>query len=336
MTTSMHPEEALFSGEKAFPAIAACEHFAGSRKLIEKALTLQSELGPIFDITADCEDGAPTGQEEAHVTMIANICCGELNRYDRLGIRIHDPSHAAWKEDVDIIIGRAGARIAYVTIPKATFYAQVKEIATYIQKAADDHELARAIPLHILVETHGALHDIWEIATIENLEVLDFGLMDFLSGHHGAIAATQMRSPGQFEHKLIVRAKGEVAAAALANGVVPAHNVCLNLKDAEAVHADATRARNEFGFLRMWSIYPAQINPIVEAMRPGHDEVVDATEILLAAQSASWGPIQYKNELHDRATYRYYWFLLKKAKATGMSLPEKAEAHFFGQHAVAA
>jgi citrate lyase subunit beta / citryl-CoA lyase len=86
----------------------------------------------------------------------------------------------------------------------------------------------------------------------------------------------------------------------------------------------------------MWSIYPAQINPIVEAMRPGHDEVVDATEILLAAQSASWGPIQYKNELHDRATYRYYWFLLKKAKATGMSLPEKAEAHFFGQHAVAA
>jgi hypothetical protein len=83
------------------------------------------------------------------------------------------------------------------------------------------------------------------------------------------------------------------------------------------------------GFLRMWSIYPAQIKPIVEAMRPDHDEVADASEILVRAQQASWGPIQYKNELHDRTTYRYFWFLLKKAKATGMALPGAAQKSFF-------
>ena len=62
------------------------------------------------------------------------------------------------------------------------------------------------------------------------LQVLDFGLMDFVSGHHGAIPASAMRSPGQFDHRLLARAKSEVVAAAIANGVVPAHNVTLDLK----------------------------------------------------------------------------------------------------------
>jgi citrate lyase subunit beta/citryl-CoA lyase len=230
---------------------------------------------------------------------------------------------------VDILLTKAGRDIAYITIPKVTSFGQAQAAASYVQETARRLGLGRTIALHILVETHGALRDVAQIATIANLEVLDFGLMDFVSGHHGAIAASQMRSPGQFEHKLIARAKAEVSAAALANGVVPAHNVCLNLKDADIVRQDAARARGEFGFQRMWSIYPAQIKPIVEAMQPAYEEVVDAAEILLAAQMADWGPTQYKGELHDRATYRYYWVVLEKAKATGMTLPEPAMRRFF-------
>ena len=85
----------------------------------------------------------------------------------------------------------------------------------------------------------------------------------------------------------------------------------------------------EFGFLRMWSIYPAQIQPIVNAMRPDFTEVEDAAGILVAAQDADWGPIQYQGELHDRATYRYFWEVLRKAKVTGMALPAEAERRFF-------
>ena len=50
MSPFVHPGDALFSGEKPYPALAACEHFAGSEKLILKALGLQDELGPVFDI----------------------------------------------------------------------------------------------------------------------------------------------------------------------------------------------------------------------------------------------------------------------------------------------
>ena len=61
MSQPVHPSKALFVGEKPFPVIPSCEHFAGSEKLIGKALELQEKLGPVFDITCDCEDGAPAG-----------------------------------------------------------------------------------------------------------------------------------------------------------------------------------------------------------------------------------------------------------------------------------
>ncbi len=325
--SAVHPSQALFSGEKPFPVIPTCEHFAGSEKLILKALALQDTLGPIFDITCDCEDGAPAGQEKAHAEMIVRVLMSEANKHRMAGVRIHDYSHPHWKADVNILVAGAGSVLRYITIPKSTSYADAREMIEYIRAATFKN--GRAIGVHVLVETHGALRDIWQIAALPTIEVLDFGLMDFVSGHHGAIPAAAMRSPGQFEHQLLVRAKSEVVAAALANGVVPAHNVCLDLKNTDVVRADAARARNEFGFLRMWSIYPAQIAPIVDAMKPDHSEVEDAANILLAAQAADWGPIQYKGELHDRATYRYFWEILQKAKVTGVKISDEAVKKFF-------
>ena len=329
MSKAVHPSQALFAGEKPFPVIPSCEHFAGSEKLIGKALDLQEKLGPVFDITCDCEDGAPAGQERAHAEMIVRVLTADANKYKMAGARIHDHSHPLWKQDVDILVGGAGKIVAYITIPKCTAFAEAKEMIDYIQWVAKNNGAGREIPTHVLVETHGALRDVHQIAALSSIQVLDFGLMDFVSGHHGAIPASAMRSPGQFEHHLLVRAKSEVVAAALANGVVPAHNVCLDLKNTEVVLADARRARYEFGFLRMWSIYPTQISAIVDAMKPDHSEVEDAASILLAAQAADWGPIQYEGELHDRATYRYFWELLQKAKVTGVKIADSANRAFF-------
>ena len=329
MHAHAHPKDALFAGEKPFPAIPACEHFAGSEKLIVKALELQEKLGPVFDITCDCEDGAEAGKEKQHAEMIAGQLNSPANRLHMAGARIHDYTHPHWKKDVEILVGAAGKVIDHVTIPKCTSVAQAAEMIDFIQGVATKRKAGRGIPVHVLVETHGALHDAYAIAALPHVQVLDFGLMDFVSGHHGAVNAINMRSPGQFEHALIARAKTEVVAAALAHGVVPAHNVSLDLKNTYNVFRDAWRARTEFGFLRMWSIHPAQIQPIVDAMKPDLGEVADAAAILLAAQMAAWGPIQYQGELHDRATYRYFWNLLQKANVTGVPLPAEAKKAFF-------
>jgi citrate lyase subunit beta/citryl-CoA lyase len=138
-----------------------------------------------------------------------------------------------------------------------------------------------------------------------------------------------MRSPGQFDHPLVARAKCEIAAAALGNGVVPTHNVTTEFRDISVVAADARRARQEFGFLRMWSIHPNQIEPIVAAMRPDFAEIEQASAILCAAADAQWGPIQIEGRLHDRASYRFYWELLQRAHATGVALPAAIQTRFF-------
>jgi len=330
VSTLVHPNEAVFSGEKPFPIIPSCEHFAGSEKLISKALELQTTLGPVFDITCDCEDGAAAGTEKEHAQMVATVLASDLNQHHMAGVRIHDYSHHHWKKDLDILIPAIGDRVAYITFPKCTKVQQIEEMMGYLKTTATLCGLKREIPVHVLIETHGALKDVWEIAQLDWVQVLDFGMMDFVSGHHGAIPASAMRSPGQFEHKLLQRAKSEMVAAALAYGVVPAHNVTLDLKSSYQTYQDASRARNEFGFLRMWSIYPTQISAIVDAMKPDYSEILDAANILLAAQENNWGPIQYQGELHDRATYRYYWQLLQKAKITHVKIPEAAASAFFG------
>jgi citrate lyase subunit beta/citryl-CoA lyase len=323
-----HPQDALFEGEKPFPVIPSCEHFAGSEKLITKALELQAKLGT-FDITMDLEDGAPTGREKEHAEMVVAKLRSDANGKKMAGVRVHDYTRAAWKQDLDIVVGGAGDVVAYITIPKPTAVRQVAEMIEHLHAAAARAGVKRQIPVHVLIETHGALRDVHQIAALPWLQVLDFGLMDFVSGHHGAIPSSAMRSPGQFEHALVARAKAETVAAALANGVIPAHNVTLDLKNTYQTYADARRAREEFGFLRMWSIYPAQIQPIVEAMAPDFREVTKACDILLAAQKASWGPIQHEGDLHDRATYRYFWELVQRARISGQKLPESAEAAFF-------
>jgi citrate lyase subunit beta/citryl-CoA lyase len=333
MNNLLHPSAVLYTGSRPFPQLAACEHFAGSEKLLHKALQIQAALSvdgrPIFDITADCEDGAPAGKEREHAAMIAELVLSGENRFGRIGVRIHDASHPFWRDELEIIISRAGQRVAYIVLPKPESANDVLTQVSALDELRNRHGIAREIPVHVLIETPGALHEAWEIARLPHVETLDFGLMDFVSAHHGAIPAAAMRSPGQFDHALVVRAKCAIAAAALGNGVVPSHNVTTEIRDANVAREDARRARQELGFLRMWSIHPAQIQPIVEAMRPDFAEVSEAAALLIAAQDAAWGPIQQEGQLHDRASYRYYWELLQRAQSTGMNISPEAHQRFF-------
>jgi len=296
--------------------------------MILKAIALQHDLGGAFDLTCDCEDGAAVGAEREHAEMVARVLNDTRAPAGRIGVRVHDITHPHWRADVTLLIAEAGPRIAYVTLPKSESVSDVARMVEWIERRAALAGCAPP-PVHVLVETHGALAHAQAIAALSQVETLDFGLLDFVSAHHGALGFDAMRSPLQFEHPSLVRAKAEIVSAALAHGVVPAHNVSLALRDPEAVLADARAARERFGFLRMWSIHPMQIRPIIEAMRPSHAEVERASRILLAAQAAHWGPIDDAGDLHDRASYRYCWTMVRRAHAAGMTLaPDVAQAFF--------
>ncbi|MCL2656975.1 MAG: aldolase/citrate lyase family protein [Betaproteobacteria bacterium] len=325
----LHPAAVLFAGSKPLPVIPAVDHYCGAEKQMRKALSLQHSLGPVFDITLDCEDGAVAGSERAHAEMVGALIASSDNHFGRIGARIHDITHPHWREDLELIVAAAGARLAFLTLPKPRGAADVKTLLTALREAESRHGLQREIPVHVLIETHGALHQVWQIAALPGVESIDFGLMDFVSEHQGAIGAAALKSPGQFEHPLIARAKADISAAAIAHAVIPTHNVTTALDDPRIAFEDARRAREQFGYLRMWSIHPNQIEPILQGMRPTANDVEDASLILAQAQDAQWGPIRVGTQLHDRGSFRHYWNLLLRARATGMNIPHAAEQRFF-------
>jgi len=236
---------------------------------------------------------------------------------------------------VRLILRAAKRAPAFITLPKIRNVHDAAEMCAFIEAARRELGIAKPIPVQLLVETHGALTRVFDLAALPGVESLSFGLMDFVSAHDGAIPDTAMRSPGQFDHPLVRRAKLEISAACHAHGKVPSHNVSTEVRDMDVVANDALRARNEFGFTRMWSIHPAQVPAIVSAFAPRDEEIATAAEILLAAQSAHWGPTRHHDTLHDRASYRYYWSVLRRARSTGSTVPVEA-APLFGPDATPA
>ncbi|WP_321844364.1 HpcH/HpaI aldolase/citrate lyase family protein [Paraburkholderia bannensis] len=328
------PAEVLFDGEAPPVLLPACDHYAGSEKLMLKSLALQQELGPVFDITLDCEDGAQVGHEAEHAELVASLLGSEHDRFGRVGVRIHDFHHPHWRDDVRLILRAAKRAPAFIMLPKIRAVGDAAEMTAFIEATRVEMGIEHAIPVQLLVETHGALAGAFGLAALRGVQSLSFGLMDFVSAHDGAIPDTAMRSPGQFDHPLVRRAKLEISAACHAFGKVPSHNVSTEVRDMEIVANDARRARNEFGYTRMWSIHPAQIPAIVAAFAPRDEEIVTAAEILLTAQHAQWGPTRHGDTLHDRASYRYYWSVLRRARSTGRAVPTEA-APLFGEDATA-
>jgi citrate lyase subunit beta / citryl-CoA lyase len=320
----MHPSDVLFQDLPQPVFLPVCDHYAGSEKLMQKSVALQNELGPVFDITLDCEDGAATGNESEHAQLIAKVLTSDDNVHHRLGVRVHNTNSHFFEEDVRLILSKAAQQVAYIVLPKVKTANEVAQASARIQSIAELHGRYN-LPIHVLIETHDALANVQEIAALPAVECLSFGIMDFISSHNGAIPANAMRAPGQFAHPLVVRAKLDISAAAHRFGKTPSHNVTTEFKDSANVAYDATRACLEYGYTRMWSIHPNQIRPIIKAMSPRNAEIHEAINILSAAQQEHWGPTQLNGRLHDRASYRYFWYLLKRAQVSQMTLPEGAQ-----------
>lgn len=334
MTAAIHPRVALYDPDET-PAstLPVCDHYSGVEARMRKSLQLQGELGPVFDVTLDGEDGAPVGGEHEHALLMCELVNSQANRFGRVGIRVPPVEHAAFDEMVSTVVGLAGERVAYLMIPKPRGAADLQRAVDAVDAASRAAGLARTIPLQTLVETHGALREVQALAAHPRIESLSFGLMDFVSAHRGAIPASAMGVAGQFEHPLVLRAKLEIAAACHGFGKTPSHCVVTEFKDQKALAAAAETASRKLGYTRMWSIHPDQIRVIVDAFAPSTAEVDHAVEILLAAQAAGWAPTRHRDTLHDRASYRYYWQLLQRAQQTsyagGAQLPAEVRQAFF-------
>jgi citrate lyase subunit beta / citryl-CoA lyase len=333
---ALHPRQALFDpGEPAASPLPVCDHYSGVEARMRKSLQLQAEMGPVFDVTLDGEDGAPVGGELEHAHLMSELLNSGDNRFGRVGIRVQPVEHPTFEQVLDTVIRLAGERLAYLMVPKPRGLSDVERAVTATDDACQRHGVARQVPVHTLIETHGALREVQAIAAHPRIESLSFGLMDFVSAHRGAIPQWAMSADGQFDHPLIVRAKLEIAAACHAYGKTPSHCVVTEFKSAGQLQEAAEKASRLLGFTRMWSIHPSQIQPIVDAFSPTAAEIDQAIEILQAAQAAQWAPIRHDDTLHDRASYRYFWHVLERAErtssASAVQLPAEIRQAWFSR-----
>ena len=198
-----HPRQALFDAGDAAPALPVCDHYAGVEARMRKSLALQAELGPVFDVTLDCEDGAPVGGEAEHAHMVAEFVDSPLNLHGRVGARLHPVRHAAFAHEAETLVRRCGHRLAYLMLPKiarpgrraARLRRDRPPVAPARPAAADPAARADRDPRRA--------GEVAAIAAHPRVESLSFGLMDFVSAHRGAIPQSAMSASGQFEHPLV-------------------------------------------------------------------------------------------------------------------------------------
>jgi len=324
---SLHPREFLLDAQASTGFLPVCDHYSGVETRMRKSLQLQAQMTQefgtcMFDVTLDCEDGAPVGGEKDHAQLVVALA-NAAPPGSRVAVRVHPVDHPSFEQDVEIVAGGAGARLCHVMIPKAESPADIERAARALDAAG-----ATGLPLHALIESPAALHRAFDIAAHPRLQSLSFGLMDFVAAHGGAIPSDAMGIAGQFAHPLVVRAKTEISSACHAHGKVPSHGVVTEFRDRDAFAQAARRAAREFGYTRMWSIHPDQIRPILEAFAPAPHEIDIAAGIITAAAAARWAPIQFAGKLEDRASYRYYWQVLERAHQTGRRLPQEVQGWF--------
>ncbi|NBW54238.1 MAG: CoA ester lyase [Betaproteobacteria bacterium] len=322
-----HPRDVLLGAQAAALVLPVCDHYSGVEVRMRKSLQLQAELHQEFgvgvmDVTLDCEDGAPVGGEHAHAELVAHLA-DSAHPSARVAVRVHAVDHPAFEQDVAILVGQASSKWCHIMLPKVESVNDIHQAMLAIDAAGGAH-----LPLHALIESPLAVHNAFDIAAHPRVQSLSFGLMDFVSAHAGAVPASAMGVSGQFSHPMVVHAKLAIASACHAHGKTPSHCVVTEFNDANAMQNAASRAAHEFGFTRMWSIHPSQVRPILAAFSPATDEVAQAADILQAAVEADWAPIQQGGQLHDRASYRFFWSVLERAHATGQVLPAHALGYF--------
>jgi citrate lyase subunit beta/citryl-CoA lyase len=116
MTKTVHPAQVCWTPRRAAQRLPVCDHYSGVEARMRKSLQLQAEMmaefgACVFDVTLDCEDGAPVGQEPQHARLVA-----ELARNAAPGARWR-PGCMPWtmrlSADMDIIAGEAGTALPH-------------------------------------------------------------------------------------------------------------------------------------------------------------------------------------------------------------------------------
>ncbi|GCE39849.1 L-malyl-CoA/beta-methylmalyl-CoA lyase, actinobacterial type [Rhodococcus wratislaviensis] len=291
-----------------------------SRKMIDKAKGL-----PADEIFLDLEDAvAPLAKQEARGTIgdaLAEDGWGEQIKV----VRVNDWTTEWTYADVVEVVGRAGAQLDAILLPKVPDASHVQALdllLTQVEKA-NGLEVGR-IGIEPQIENAIGLTNINAIATASpRVQTLVFGPADFMASINMRTLVVGEQPDGYdrgdaYHHILMT-----ILMAARAHGVQAIDGPYLQIRDVEAFRRSAQRTA-ALGFDGKWVLHPTQIEAANDVFSPRQDDydraelILDAYEFHTSAAGGGRGAVMLGDEMIDEASRKMALVISAKGRAAGM------------------
>jgi citrate lyase subunit beta/citryl-CoA lyase len=287
--------------------------------MIEKAKTL-----PADEVFLDLEDAVAAdakaqAREQVAAALAAPGWAGQLR-----GVRVNDWTTPWTHTDVIDVIGRAGASVDTVVLPKVTDVSHVHALDLLLGQVEAAHGLpVGRIGIEAQIEDARGLTNVDAIAAAPRVQALVLGPADLM-------ASLNMRTlevgeqpegydVGDAYHHVLMR----ILIAARANGINAIDGPYLKVRDVEAFRRVAGRAA-ALGFDGKWVLHPDQIAAGNEIFSP-RQEAYDHAELILEAYEwhtsragGARGAVMLGDEMIDEASRKMALVIAGKGRAAGM------------------
>ncbi|MFC9840668.1 HpcH/HpaI aldolase/citrate lyase family protein [Rhodococcus sp. NPDC127530] len=291
-----------------------------NRKMIDKAKGL-----PADEIFLDLEDAvAPLAKQEARGTIAEALA--EDGWGDQIKVvRVNDWTTEWTYADVVEVVGRAGAHLDAILLPKVPDASHVQALdllLTQIEKA-NGLEVGR-IGIEPQIENAIGLTNIDAIATASpRVQTLVFGPADFMASINMRTLVVGEQPDGYdrgdaYHHILMT-----ILMAARAHGVQAIDGPYLQIRDVEAFRRSAQRTA-ALGFDGKWVLHPTQIEAANDVFSPRQDDydraelILDAYEFHTSAAGGGRGAVMLGDEMIDEASRKMALVISAKGRAAGM------------------
>ncbi|MBB1034395.1 CoA ester lyase [Dietzia sp. CQ4] len=328
MTPAQHTEPApsesaaaTIAGLRTRPRRTVLAVPGSSVKMIGKARGL-----PVDEVFLDLEDAvAGPAKEQAREKVVEALTSGGFAA-PTVVVRVNAWDTEYTVRDVTEVVGRAGAHVDALLLPKARSGAEVRAldlVLTQVEKAA-------GLPVgHIGIEPQIedalGLTNIDEIATASaRVLTLVFGPADFMAsiGMRTLTVGEQPEgyAPGDAYHHVLL----SILVSARAHGLQAIDGPFLKVRDVEGFRRAAARTA-ALGFDGKWVLHPAQVDAGNEVFSPRQDEF-DKAEGILAAYAHSTseeggarGAVMFGDEMLDEASRKMALVVSARGRAAGMT-----------------
>lgn len=299
-----------------------------SVKMIDKARGL-----PVDEVFLDLEDAvAGPAKEEARQNVVAALNGGDFAA-PTVVVRVNAWDTEYTVRDVTEIVGRAGARVDALLLPKARSAAEVVAldlVLTQVEKAA-------GLPVgHIGIEPQ--IEDALGLTNIDQIATASPRVLTLVFGPADFMASVGMRTltvgeqpegyaPGDAYHHVLMT----ILVAARAHDLQAIDGPFLKVRDVEGFRRAAARTA-ALGFDGKWVLHPAQVDAGNEVFSPRQEEF-DQAEAILAAYARSTsveggarGAVMFGDEMLDEASRKMALVVSARGRAGGMTVTDQAGA----------